>query len=91
MIKMTTKFENVRIGNYGRYETLETHDKCLCEEVGEEYQPSELTKDIQKLVKNNKIPTNFDTLVKLAKIIDNYDYCLIIEPDGTLLLNDCCY
>ena len=88
---MTTMFSNVRIGNYGRYETLEANDKYLCEEVGEEYQPSELTKEIQKLVKNNKIPTDFDTLVQLAKIADNYDYSLIIEPDGTLLLNDCCY
>lgn len=88
---MTTMFNNVRIGNYGRYETLEANDKYLCEEVGEEYQPSELTKEIQKLLKNNKIPTDFDTLVQLAKIADNYDYSLIIETDGTLLLNDCCY
>jgi len=91
LIKMKTKFNNVRIKTYSIYETLEERDMRICEEVKEEYQPSELTNDIQKLLKDNKIETDFNSLIQLAKIIEDYDCSLIIESDGTLLIYDCYY
>ncbi len=91
MKKSTTDFTNIHIGTYGVYETLEEHDRRICEADGEPYEPSELTETIKQYTVKNTVKTDFDSLVKLAKELDDWALRLIVEPNGNLLIYDTCY
>ena len=88
MKKSTTYFTNIRINTYGVYnETLEEHDRRICDEDDMSYESSELTETIKEYTVNNTVKTDFNSLVKLAKeLYDYWGYRLIIEPDGSLLI-----
>ena len=88
---MKTKFQNIKVGTYGQRKTLEARDHEISEYNDEPYKPSELTKIVMRYVTDNKVKTDFNSLVSLSKEIDDYGYSLIIEPSGELLLYDTDY
>lgn len=83
----TTKFENIRIADCDGPETLEERDRRICEEEGEPYKPSEITKIVMHYIDDTKVRTDFESLLNLAKELEReYGYSLIIEPKGMLLI-----
>lgn len=89
-MKKVKEIKNVFFSTYNYCDTLTKHDRKVCKENNEPYEPSALTLAILGYVdEEGHLLTDFETLKTVAKIVgEGWGYALIISPSGDIIIFD---
>lgn len=75
--KNNIRINNVVVGTYGWHSSFNNWIPSC--------RPKGLAEQLVPYVNNDYLKTDFESLRKVAKIIDDYDYSLLIDEDGTIV------